>query len=233
MCNGVITLLKRACAKRSCRLPLPTLGECRPVSLAPSLAVDCFQQQLHLQVRRYNLVVALSLSERTSRPLSYARVPRVLVSAEAGGIRNTGPPMKEMIMGGCAKGNAKVVIAALWRDPNNDSSAPADQCLSRGPPRYSAALAKSLCICATHMHARAFACVRACVRACVWVCVCVFFLGGGGGGGGHRWLGNTLSGTPYIYSEDPARNQLSLLLRAGPTSLLFIFFLHPILLGLL
>ena len=30
-----------------------------------------------------------------------------------------------------------------------------------------------------------------------------------------------------VYSENPARNKLSLLLRVGPTSLLFLFFLHP------
>ena len=86
---------------------MPTLGDmsaCQPRAVARRRLLSAAAALTGVTTRDF--VIALSLSGRASRPLSYVRVLRALVPTEAGGIRNTGPPMKEMIMDGCAEGNA-------------------------------------------------------------------------------------------------------------------------------
>ena len=79
----------------------------RRLTASWSLAVGCCQQQPYLpMLPTRDFVVALYLCLSRSVLLwllSYARVPFVLTPAEAGDIRSTAPPNKEMGWDGCAK----------------------------------------------------------------------------------------------------------------------------------
>ena len=93
-------------------LYVQTLGANLLRGLVLSLAVGCCKQQPHLPelpMRDFVVVLFLSLSLSLSlsrsallRLLSYAQVLLALGPAEAGGIRNTAPPNKEIGWDGCA-----------------------------------------------------------------------------------------------------------------------------------
>ena len=85
---------------------MQTLGVYLLRGLAPSLAFGCCQQQPYLPVLQHATLSSRFFSLSRSmllRLFSYARVLLVLAPTEAGGIRSTAPPNKEIGWDGCAK----------------------------------------------------------------------------------------------------------------------------------